>query len=83
MFILFSRPGCGPCAGVRAALTRRRIPFETRDISTDKEGRAQLEKLGYQTVPVVLNEETGEHFLGQLLNDHLGSEATAGDDRAA
>lgn len=51
--VVFSRPGCTPCASVKEKLTQAGIPFTDIDVFEDAEALAALKEAGYQAVPVV------------------------------
>lgn len=59
---LYSQPGCGPCVGVEAFLTRSEIPFVKRDIREDAAAAARVAELGYMGTPVI--EHSEGHFHG-------------------
>lgn len=59
---LYSQPGCGPCVGVEAYLTRSEIPFVKRDIRQDADAAARVAELGYRGTPVIEHPEG--HFHG-------------------
>lgn len=52
--IVYSQPGCAPCAASKRKLTKLGIPFSERDVSVDDAARAELISLGYQQTPVVM-----------------------------
>ncbi|MBT2519095.1 glutaredoxin family protein [Streptomyces sp. ISL-90] len=51
--VLYTKPGCGPCMGMKAALERVGIAFEIVDLSTNEAALRRVRELGYQQAPVV------------------------------
>lgn len=64
MTTVFTKPDCIQCERTQAQLTRRAVPYDTRDVTTDPEAyRYITEDLGYQQAPVVVTDD-GQHWSG-------------------
>jgi glutaredoxin 3 len=78
---VFSTATCGWCRRAEQLLSRHGIPFETIDITGDREARATLaERANWRTVPVIFVDGRpigGYRELAHLLNSgglaHLAS----------
>lgn len=57
---VYSMPGCGHCAQVKAFLKNRDIPFEEFDLATNVDGQHFMDERGYRVVPVTV---VGDHEL--------------------
>ena len=62
--VLYTKPGCGPCAATKHALESRGVPFETVNVMADDAALDAIKGLGYLTVPVVLVQDgdAAEHW---------------------
>lgn len=60
---LYSKPGCGQCIGVKAALDRQKVEYDVRDVTIDEAALNRVKALGYQALPVI-ETPTGEHWQG-------------------
>ena len=69
---VFSTKTCGWCRRAEELLSRHAIPFETIDVTSDREARAELiERANWRTVPVIFVEGRpigGYRELAHLLN---------------
>ena len=69
---VFSTRTCGWCRRAEELLARHRIPFETVDVTTNREARvALIERAHWRTVPVIFVEGQpigGYRELAALLN---------------
>ena len=78
---VFSTTTCGWCRRAEQLLSRHGIPFETVDVTGDRQARATLlERANWRTVPVIFVEGRpigGYRELAELLNTgglaHLAS----------
>lgn len=52
--VVYSMTGCQPCKATKRFLNERNIPFEERDVSASPEALAEVQRLGYRAVPVVV-----------------------------
>ena len=68
--VLYTKPGCGPCAATKHAMESRGIPFEAIDVMDDDAALNAIKGLGYLTVPVVLVQDghAAEHWGGFQLD---------------
>lgn len=68
--VLYTKPGCGPCAATRHAMESRGVPFETVNVMDDDAALDAIKGLGYLTVPVVLVQDgdAAEHWGGFQLD---------------
>ena len=64
MLMLYTRPGCGPCAGLKRRLTTMDLPFTEVDITQDPAAAARLKEAGFTTVPVLEDTATGQMWPG-------------------
>lgn len=64
MLMLYTRPGCGPCAGLKRRLTTMDLPFTEVDITQDPAAAARLKEAGFTTVPVLEDATTGQMWPG-------------------
>jgi glutaredoxin-like protein NrdH len=55
--IVYTTQDCIECTMVKRVLTEEGIPFETRDVSTNKEYQKEVEKYGFLGVPVTVYED--------------------------
>jgi glutaredoxin-like protein NrdH len=55
--IVYTTQDCIECTMVKRVLTEEGIPFETRDVSTNKEFQKEVEKYGFLGVPVTVYED--------------------------
>lgn len=62
MVTLYSQPGCQPCRMTARALDARGVDYQVRDVRQDPEALAEVEALGYQSLPVVVAGDT--HWYG-------------------
>lgn len=54
---VYSTTTCGWCRRAEALLERHRIPFQTVDVTGDRQARAELmERANWRTVPVIFVE---------------------------
>jgi glutaredoxin 3 len=69
---VFSTKTCGWCRRAEELLSRNAIPFESIDVTSDRQARAELiERANWRTVPVIFIEGRpigGYRELAQLLN---------------
>lgn len=69
---VYSTKTCGWCRRAEELLTRHAIPFETVDVTGDRDARAELlERAQWRTVPVIFVEGRaigGYRELANLLN---------------
>jgi glutaredoxin 3 len=69
---VFSTATCGWCRRAEELLSRHRIPFETVDVTGDRQARARLaERSNWRTVPVIFVEGRpigGYRELADLVN---------------
>jgi glutaredoxin 3 len=69
---VFSTATCGWCRRAEELLSRHRIPFDTVDVTGDREARATLlERANWRTVPVIFVEGRpigGYRELADLVN---------------
>ncbi len=56
--IVYTQPGCGPCAAEKEFLAKHGIDFEERDIRENPEYVRELLELGAQATPTTLVGET-------------------------
>lgn len=63
-FTVYAAPSCGPCIGLKAYLVARGIEHEVIDIRCDEQAATWVAAQGYKGTPVVLDNETGEHWWG-------------------
>ena len=52
--VVYSQPGCMPCAKLKAFLAEGKMEYTDRNIAADGTALAELEKLGYMTTPVIV-----------------------------
>ncbi|WP_342217183.1 glutaredoxin family protein [Nocardia wallacei] len=71
---LYGQPGCQGCRVTQRALAKAGIDYEYRDVSTDAGARADIEALGYRTLPVVV---AGDMHWSGFRSDKLGQLAKA------
>ena len=64
MVTVYSKPACVQCNATTTTLDRLGIDYNKVDISQDNEALELVLGLGYQQVPVVMNNSTGEHWGG-------------------
>lgn len=64
MLMLYTRPGCGPCAGLKRRLTTMDLPFTEVDITQDPAAAARLKDAGFTTVPVLEDATTAQMWPG-------------------
>lgn len=64
MLMLYTRPGCGPCAGLKRRLTTMDLPVTEVDITQDPAAAARLKDAGFTTVPVLEDATTAQMWLG-------------------
>lgn len=70
MVTVFSKSNCHPCKITKKVLTERGVEFEERLVDEDPEALAEIKKMGYLQVPVVVTPE--DHWSG-LNPDKLDS----------
>lgn len=63
-FTVYTAPACGPCVGLKAYMLARGIEHEVINIRRDEQAAAWMAAQGYKGTPVVLDNETGEHWWG-------------------
>ncbi|WP_325049560.1 glutaredoxin family protein [Kocuria soli] len=64
MTTVYTKPECMQCDRTQAQLTKHRIPFGTRDVTTDPQAlRYITDQLGYRQAPVVVTDD-GQHWSG-------------------
>lgn len=51
--VIYTKNNCQPCRLTKAALTRKGIHFEERNIEENDRYYAEVEDMGYTSVPVV------------------------------
>jgi|GEM_PF-1145994 glutaredoxin-like protein NrdH len=51
---LYCLPGCAKCASVQRWLNRLGRPMVMHDVSADDAARAEVERLGFRSLPVVV-----------------------------
>lgn len=76
LFTIYTKPGCGPCVGLKAYLKARHVPVKVKDVSVDEVAAAELVDLGYRTAPVTVDNTTGEHWPGlnpERLEAHIAA----------
>lgn len=68
--VLYTKPGCGPCAATKHAMESRGIAHEVIDVMDDDAALDAIKGLGYLTVPVVLvhDGDAAEHWGGFQLD---------------
>jgi glutaredoxin 3 len=72
--VIYSTPACHFCNLAKEYLTKNNIPFESFDVSTDREKQMEiLDKTGQMGVPVILIDEEvvvgfNKPVIDQLLN---------------
>lgn len=52
--IVYSAPGCNECDMVKQLLAQEGIPFQVRDVLTNPEYQAEVERFGFLGVPVTV-----------------------------
>ncbi len=55
--IVYTQPGCGPCAAEKEFLNNNGVEFEERDIRANPEYLRELMELGAQATPTTLVDE--------------------------
>ncbi|MHB8188072.1 MAG: glutaredoxin domain-containing protein [Dermatophilaceae bacterium] len=51
---LYCLPGCAKCASVQRWLNRLRLLVVVHDVAADDAARAEVERLGFRSLPVVV-----------------------------
>jgi glutaredoxin-like protein NrdH len=51
---LYCLPGCAKCASVQRWLNRLGLPMVIHDVSADDGARAEVERLGFRSLPVMV-----------------------------
>lgn len=51
---VFTKPNCEPCKATKKWLEQKGVPFVAKDVTQDEEALAEMKRLGYQGVPVVI-----------------------------
>jgi glutaredoxin len=51
--IIYTQPTCQACERLKKYLTQKGIAYQERDITTDEQAFAELQKLGLTTTPVI------------------------------
>lgn len=64
MLMLYTRPGCGPCAGLKRRLTTMGLPFTEVDILQNPDAAARIKDAKFTTVPVLEDTTTGHMWPG-------------------
>lgn len=59
---LYTLPDCVQCTATKRELTKRRIPFDLVDLTTDGTAYAFVRSLGYRQAPVVVADD--QHWAG-------------------
>lgn len=64
MTTVYTRPECIQCDRTTSQLTKKAVPFEITDVTTDAQAYAYItETLGYRQAPVVVTDD-GQHWSG-------------------
>lgn len=53
MVKLYSKPGCGGCMATKRDLDRRKVKYETIDVSENEDALLYLKEKGFLRMPVV------------------------------
>ncbi|MHB1475158.1 MAG: glutaredoxin domain-containing protein [Dermatophilaceae bacterium] len=56
---LYCLPGCAKCASVQRWLNRLRLLVVVHDVAADDAARAEVERLGFRSLPVVVTPDPG------------------------
>lgn len=71
--VVFTSDTCGYCHMVKDYLNEKSVPFEERNVSSDKEARKELMSKGFMGVPVVyINEDVIQGFDKNKIDELLG-----------
>lgn len=55
MVKIYSQPGCHACEDTKAYLDRKNVTYQDVDITKDLSAIAELQRLGSQSTPTVVN----------------------------
>jgi glutaredoxin-like protein NrdH len=61
---VYGKPRCPQCSASERKLVKDGIAHTKIDVSQDAEAFEYVKTLGYNQVPVTVNDETGEHWYG-------------------
>lgn len=65
--VLYSQPGCGPCASIKGFFRRHQISFMEVDVTQVPEALERIQALGYRQTPVTeVVTTTGSYHWGGL-----------------
>ncbi|WP_280381036.1 glutaredoxin family protein [Nocardia wallacei] len=67
---VYGQPGCQGCRVTQRALAKAGIDYEYRDVSTDAGARADIESLGYRTLPTLVH---GDQPLSPAARDAIAT----------
>lgn len=63
MVMLYTQPGCAPCAATKRMLVKLDVEHEVLDVTQHPEAMRIVKDLGYSSAPVVVVDED-EHWSG-------------------
>lgn len=59
---VFTKPGCQPCEATKRWLKQKGVNHVVRDVTTDEAAFAEVKRLGYNSVPVVVRDADTNWF---------------------
>lgn len=72
--VVYTKPACVQCDATYRALDRKGVEYTTVDVTTDAEGLAIVQGLGYLQAPVVV---AGDQHWSGFRPDHITALAAA------
>jgi glutaredoxin len=74
--IIYTQPTCQACQRLKKYLSEKGIAYQERDITTDEQAFADLQKLGLTTTPIIFIGNEMIVGFDQLQLDQLLSQTT-------